>query len=112
MTIKYELYQNLGPLKSILRAPEHKMLGGGTMYPPPSKVGLMLKLNTEQLRSQNQDELHQKHIVSKKQEGTEEDEMTAQENIANEVDLSEKKSMEQVQQLLTLCGPLVESPGE
>ena len=33
--MKYELYQNLGPLRSILRAPEHKMLGGGTMCPPP-----------------------------------------------------------------------------
>ena len=38
--IKYELYQNLGPLRSILRVPEHKMLGGKTMCPPPSKVGL------------------------------------------------------------------------
>ena len=40
VTMKYELCQNLGPLRSILRAPEHKMLGGGTMCPPPSKVGL------------------------------------------------------------------------
>ena len=41
VTIKYELYQNLGPLRSILRAPEHKMLGGVQCAPPPSKVGLI-----------------------------------------------------------------------
>ena len=31
----YELYQNLGPLRSILKAPEHKSLGGGQNLPPP-----------------------------------------------------------------------------
>ena len=36
VTIKYELYQNLGPLRSILRAPEHEMWGGGRIPPPPS----------------------------------------------------------------------------
>ena len=65
----------------------------------------------QQQRSQNQDELHQKH----NQEGTDQDEMTSQEIIANELDPSKKKSEKnevQVQQLLTLCGPLVESPGK
>ena len=29
------MYQNLGPLRSIIRAPEHKMLGGGGHNVPP-----------------------------------------------------------------------------
>ena len=75
----------------------------------------MLIFNTgQQQGSQNQDELHQNHIVSHNQEGTEQDEMTSQEIIANELDPKKKseKNEEQVQQLLTLCGPLVESPGK
>ena len=34
VTTKYELYQNLGPLRSILRALEHKMPGGAESAPP------------------------------------------------------------------------------
>ena len=37
VTIKYELYQNLGPLRSILRAPEHEMAGGAESAPPCPK---------------------------------------------------------------------------
>ena len=44
VTIKYELYPNLGPLRSISRAPEHKMPGGGQNLPPPlSQVGLNME---------------------------------------------------------------------
>ena len=45
VTMKYELYQNLGPLRSILRALEHKMPGGGRICPPPvqSRVKLCIR---------------------------------------------------------------------
>ena len=40
VTIKYELYQNLGPLRSIWKAPESKNRGGGRIYHPLWNVGL------------------------------------------------------------------------
>ena len=38
VTTKYELYQDLGPLRSIWWAPEHKMSGGGTFCIVQSRV--------------------------------------------------------------------------
>ena len=40
VTIKNELYQNLGPLRWILKAPESKSQGGGRIYHPLCNVGL------------------------------------------------------------------------
>ena len=40
VTIKYELYQNLGPHRSILKVLESKNWGGGGIRPPPCNVGL------------------------------------------------------------------------
>ena len=38
VTMKYELYQNLGPLRSILRAPEHNVPGGDIIALPPPPI--------------------------------------------------------------------------
>ena len=77
-----------------------------------SRIEIFIK---ERISGQNLNEVYQKQKVLQKQEGTKKDEMTAKDVIVKEVDPSKKKSdksEEQVQQLLTSCGPLVKSPGK
>ena len=46
VTMKYELYHNLGPLRSIWKALESKSRGVGRIYHPLCNVGLRAKLNS------------------------------------------------------------------
>ena len=77
-----------------------------------SRIEIFIK---ERISGQNQNEVNHKQKVLQKLEGTKKDEITAKDVIVKEVDPSKTKSdknEEQVQQLLTLCGPLVKSPGK
>ena len=77
-----------------------------------SRIEIFIK---ERISGQNQNEVNHKQKVLQKLEGTKKDEITAKDVIVKEVDPSEKKSdesEEQVQQLLTSCGPLVKTPGK
>ena len=44
VNIRYELYQNLEPLRSLWKAPGTEIRERGTMCPPPCKVGLIRRI--------------------------------------------------------------------
>ena len=56
VVIKYELYQNLGPLRSILKALESKNQGGGADSASPCNVGLRLKTRVNFQKRRNSED--------------------------------------------------------